>query len=245
MVETTTSTMTISSWGKSTVHGLGFGKSERLRLDSTQGAATANVPSYNEIGLGQRDQRVPLWRGTTTPTEQAQAIHTLLECYDNLQDLKQYATDYQWTTLRQAFHDTDLWTRQLETAAAVLRPVDPAVGFNWASCAWRHCGALADIQESIDELDALAGVLEPFEALFCLDIVERGIRDILTEAPWQSLPVASADVEAWRTMPPYQAHRVFSPPNDPDNPTESLEAEEAWKIDEEYIKALQDLRIDE
>ena len=47
------------------------------------------------------------------------------------------------------------------------------------SCAWRHCAAFADAQEALDELDSLIGVFEPFECLFCLDIVERSFRDIL------------------------------------------------------------------
>lgn len=38
----------------------------------------------------------------------------------------------------------------------------------WKSCAWRHCGALADAQEAIDELDHHVGMLEPYECLFCL-----------------------------------------------------------------------------
>ena len=203
---------------------------------------SSNPPSYNEIMLSHRESRVPSWHAEASPEEQAQAIHTLLECYKSIQSLKQQALDYQWTSFRQGLRD-DPWTR-LERAAAALRPVDPAVGFDWASCAWRHCGALADVQEAMDELDFLAGVLEPFEALFCLDIVERAVRDMLTEAPWATVPAASTDVEFWKSIPPYQPHRVFSPPNDPENPEESLEAEEAWRLDEEYMKTLQVLRIE-
>ena len=55
--------------------------------------------------------------------------------------------------------------------------------FPYFSCAWRHCGALADAEESLAELYNLIGVLEPFECQFCLDIVERSIRDILAVAP--------------------------------------------------------------
>ena len=40
------------------------------------------------------------------------------------------------------------------------------IGFSWGSCAWRHCGALADAQEAIDQLDHQVGMLEPFECLF-------------------------------------------------------------------------------
>eukprot|EP00977_Amphora_coffeiformis_P030304 scaffold46099_cov191-Amphora_coffeaeformis.AAC.2 len=191
--------------------------------------------------LTHRQERVPGWQETASTTQKSQAIHTVLECYNDLENLKQQTRDYQWTSLRQSLQQ-EPWT-QLGTAAAVLRPVDSAVGFDWASCAWRHCGALADIQEAVDELDALVGVLEPFEALFCLDIVERSVRDMLTEAPWSvAMP---DDLRAWQAAPPYQPHRVFDPPNDPENTLESQEADEAWRLDDEYVKALQEFRIDE
>ena len=51
--------------------------------------------------------------------------------------------------------------------------------FVCSSCAWRHCGAQADAQEALAELYNLLGVLEPFECLFCLDIVERSLHDVL------------------------------------------------------------------
>jgi hypothetical protein len=36
------------------------------------------------------------------------------------------------------------------------------IGFDWGSCAWKNqCGAIADIQESYDEIDSLIGLLEP------------------------------------------------------------------------------------
>lgn len=55
----------------------------------------------------------------------------------------------------------------------------PFNSFLLHSCAWRHCGAFADAQEALDELESLVGVFEPFECLFCLDVVERSFRDML------------------------------------------------------------------
>lgn len=204
---------------------------------------SASLPSYNEVMLRHRQERIQQWHAgaQASDSQKAQAIHLLVECYQNLGTLRQYANDYQWTNLRSALRE-EPWAAKLESAASSLRSVDQAVGFDWASCAWRHCGALADIQEALDELDALVGVLEPFEALFCLDIVERAVRDMLTEAPWAvAFP---ADQMVYASLPPYQAHRVFEAPNDPANPDVS-EAEESWRLDEEYIKALQDLRIED
>lgn len=237
------------------MRGLGFGRNERLQLipDDDDDDETAHILSYNEVMLWHRQVRVPEWRedfATASTTQrqqrqqqQAQAMHVLLECYQRLATLRQYATEYQWTSLRDALHK-EPWSTQLESAASTLRSVDPAVGFSWGSCAWRHCGALADLQEAVDELDALAGVLEPFEALFCLDIVERAVREMLAEAPW-AVVAFPADQDVYASLPPYVAHRTFAPPNDPANPDVSVEAEEAWRLDEEYVKALQELRIDD
>jgi len=33
------------------------------------------------------------------------------------------------------------------------------IGFDWGSCAWRHCGATADAQEAIAELERDFGML--------------------------------------------------------------------------------------
>lgn len=41
------------------------------------------------------------------------------------------------------------------------------------SCAWRHCGALADAQEAFSELYNGLGLLEPYECLFVLDVIGK------------------------------------------------------------------------
>ena len=57
------------------------------------------------------------------------------------------------------------------------------IGFNWGSCAYRHCGALADAQEAIAELSNSLGLYEPFECLFTIDVIERSVRDIYAVIP--------------------------------------------------------------
>jgi len=42
------------------------------------------------------------------------------------------------------------------------------IGFDWGSCAWRHCGARADAQEAVAELYSNVGMLEPFECRFII-----------------------------------------------------------------------------
>ena len=65
------------------------------------------------------------------------------------------------------------------------------IGFHWGSCAWRHCVAQADAEETILELNNSVGLFEPFECLFSLDIIERALRDILTVVPSQYHPLES------------------------------------------------------
>jgi hypothetical protein len=206
------------SWGQATVHGL---------------TGSEKIPSK----VWRRPQTVP----DSTIIEQQTAIHTLIDCVQTLPGLRSAASDYQWKSVYEVLH-TSPWT-DLEDAAIVLRPVDEAVGFGWTACAWRHCGALADWQEALAELDTLSGVLEPFEALFCLDIMERSVRDMLAEAPWAIATVT--DRQVWQHLPAYEPHRTFEPPNDPDHPMDLQEAEEAWRLDEDYLKALQELRVDD
>ena len=110
-------------------------------------------------------------------------------CSDALQYLdtcKQQANDYDWDLLTESIRNPILHS-EMEDACNLLKRANEflsveardEVGFDWGSCAWRHCGAFADAQEALDELDSLIGVFEPFECLFCLDVVERSFRDIL------------------------------------------------------------------
>ena len=235
----TTSLQKSNAWGASTVRGLAFGKTQRLNLVERDELVDL-VPSYNEIGLKHRQERVPRWKRNSLVAEPAaigQAAHTLLDCLETIQNLQDATADYQWETVRRQLRAFPL--SQLEPAASTLRSVidrrgEPGVvGFDWGSCAWRHCGALADAQEAIDEVEHLMGVLEPFEAIFCLDIVERSLRDILTLVPWDQ--VNRDDAERWKSWPAYI-------------PRTSQNSEDdggmGSRIDDEYFRALQDFRID-
>lgn len=199
------------------------------------------ILSYNEVMLKHRQERVVRWRGETSDMEQKQAIHTVLECLKCVSRLQALAEDYQWDMIRSELLSEPL--TQLEPAASFLRrkidePLirqsgEGVVGFDWGSCAWRHCGALADAEEALDELQYMLGVLEPFEAIFCLDIVERSLRDILLVVPWDE--AHAEDAASWRDYPTYQSKTTF----------DAEDAEEAdSKIDEAYVKALQEFRVD-
>jgi len=260
-----------TKWGASTIHGLAFGRAERRILENSDDRYNYNnplattLPSYNEIMERHRTVTVPQWRQqkqqqqqatatttTTTTMDVSSAIHTVVASLQQVWALQTSAEDYQWeTTIRPQLRAPPL--QDLPAAGAVLRATtnrynsnDPdginlVVGFEWGSCAWRHCGAVADAQEAIDELDQLLGVLEPYEAVFCLDIVERSLRDILAVLPWDR--ASERDLEFYQKLPPYQG-RVSVNQNDDENNNGGGEDEILSRIDDAYFRALQELRID-
>ncbi|KAL7538277.1 hypothetical protein ACHAXR_008431 [Thalassiosira sp. AJA248-18] len=104
------------------------------------------------------------------------------------------------------------------------------IGFDWGSCAWRHCGAKADAQEAIAELYSSVGMLEPFECRFVIDIVERSIRDVLTIVPDDLMPHQNGSPLQVKPYVPY----VSQTGND----------EEGMGIDFDYTQALSEVRVD-
>jgi len=174
-------------WGDSTVRGMAFGRAQRIRLDDAEPQDSQSIPSYNEVMLEHRTERVPSWQnGAMTEGRVRESVATVQKTVTYLQECKQLARDYDWDGLTLAIRKPTLH-KEIQAACNNLKHADgylspearDEIGFEWASCAWRHCGALADAQEAIDELDHLIGILEPFECLFCLDIVERSLYDIL------------------------------------------------------------------
>jgi hypothetical protein len=167
------------------------------------------IRSYNEIMEDHRNQNVPRWRsqykeevGTNnSPYDDPETIvKAVTVIYRGIQvldkELKPAAQDYDWEGLKEGL-SSSLWRHDLEVACSTLlyaklrHETDTTskaarreeIGLDWGSCAWRHCGALADIQEVVAELYNSVGMLEPYECLFCLDIAERGLRDILAVVP--------------------------------------------------------------
>jgi hypothetical protein len=97
---------------------------------------------------------------------------------------------------------------------------------------------LADAQEALDELDHLLGVLEPNEAIFCLDVVERSLREMLEQVLVEARP---EDVRFWKALPDYQA-------------LPSLQSSQGYSgavgegspelVDDAYLQAIQELRVE-
>jgi hypothetical protein len=179
--------------GASTVRGLAFGATERgaLPLD-LESDILHPMPSYNEVMLQHRTQRVPMWnqfvkqaRSSSSKTTSAlpkiaqqdvqHAVQTIQRALILLGECKDLAKNYAWEDLAQNLR-SPLLRSELDQSASLLKQATEflstearnEVGFDWGSCAWRHCGALADAQEALDELDHHVGMLEPFECAFVL-----------------------------------------------------------------------------
>jgi len=156
-----------------------------------------NVPSYNEIMLQHRTKTVPLWKERETITSQnvADAVESIVRALEIVQQLKIDSVDYEWDQMLLTLRDPALTTDLQYGCSTLQRATDylsmdvrREVGFDWGSCAWRHCGAQADAQESLAELYNSIGLFEPFECQFVLDIVERSLRDMLAVMPPKFMP---------------------------------------------------------
>jgi hypothetical protein len=180
-------------WGTSTIKGMAFGRTERQAFSEVadlESESYQTLPSYNEVMLQHRVGRIAQWdRGRSaepTNTDVKASVRTIQMAMVQLLKCKELATNYDFDALKASIREP-IFRSDFEGACYVLKRADKflsqdirnEIGFDWGSCAWRHCGALADAQEALDELDHLIGILEPYECLFCLDIVERSLRDIL------------------------------------------------------------------
>jgi hypothetical protein len=229
----------LGRWGTSTVRGMAFGRRERLALSAggvdLEAGALGTLPSYNEVMLRHRVDRVAAkWRGgEISRNDVTESVRTLQRALLRLQDCKRLANNYDYEGLRASLAEP-LFRSDLEGACYVLKRADGflsrevrnEIGFDWGSCAWRHCGALADAQEALDELDHLLGVLEPFECLFCLDVVERSVRDILA--------LTKEYQDATLPRPEYQP---INRANDVTSGVEQLD-----RMDDDYLNTLSFLR---
>lgn len=237
-------------------------------------------PSYNDIMLEHRSERVPRWNsldqevvGATevgsSKEQLQQAVLQLYHSLDELNELKLMSDDYMWDEMKERLNPPSSITQQtttttststtsskneyslpiaLEYSMDILKsaPVQSnganngngggeqrmseLIGFDWGSCAWRHCGAKADAQEALAELQTDVGMLEPFECRFIIDIVERSIRDVLAVVPEDLKPYQNGAVVQVR---PYEAY-IPKAGND----------EEGMGIDYEYSQALSKMRVD-
>ncbi|KAL7520567.1 hypothetical protein ACHAWX_005698 [Stephanocyclus meneghinianus] len=275
-------------------------------------------PSYNEIMLQHRTERVTRWTAShkshkrspylfhtntyidaisATDTtnelpdkEQLQrAVLNLYQSLDDLEELKIMADDYRWDEIKDMLTPVAMNHRgssiryALEYSLDVIKYSsidDPSsmsfrtinyqqddlptiIGFDWGSCAWRHCGAKADAQEALAELYSNVGMLEPFECRFVIGKCRQiSWIDTIGSAP-TLLPfilsfynctfvhvdiierslrdVISAVPDEFR--PHKNGVQIQVKPYTPYE-SQADKAAEGIGLDYEYVQALSDLRVD-
>lgn len=240
--------------------GMGANQLDRTHIRAMRGENTAftvadedniTIPSYNELMEQHRKHNVLRWRkqyqekkkivaalpSSIEEEEVRNSAHVIYLCLTTIvRDLKPAAQDYNWEKVK-SYLTSNLFRIDLEMASSTLfySPYvnsQEEIGHDWGSCAWRHtCGALADIQEALAELNNSLGMLEPNECIFCLDIAERGLRSIIDTIPMIYRP----ELE----VPPYVPY-VSSNTIDFTGDVEAVGSEN--KFDQEFLRVLNELR---
>jgi len=181
----------------SATRGMGFGLSDRIALSKS--FPSTSVLSYNEVMLKHRFETVPRWKKLELGYEGSEgeiknSVENLYKGIFSVLKLKSMAKEYQWNEMK-ILLDSSLLRDDIERSCSLIRSTlldqdsRMEIGFDWGSCAWRHCGALADAQEAISFLSNSIGLLEPSECLFCLDIIERSLRDVVAVVPFKYYPL--------------------------------------------------------
>eukprot|EP00571_Detonula_confervacea_P007824 CAMPEP_0172326934 /NCGR_PEP_ID=MMETSP1058-20130122/58052_1 /TAXON_ID=83371 /ORGANISM="Detonula confervacea, Strain CCMP 353" /LENGTH=412 /DNA_ID=CAMNT_0013043841 /DNA_START=167 /DNA_END=1405 /DNA_ORIENTATION=- len=286
--------------------GMGWGPSNRGIQSNTKndiifeewyGTSATTLqwkPSYNEIMLEHRSERIPRWNeldgqssikaksmmGILSNTkdnvlaskeELQYAVLQLYQSLDELDELKLMADDYMWDDMRallnpslsvEAKHkhslqhateysmdilrstpsyyastplskyDSSSKINQNNSPNSYMRELPDLIGFDWGSCALRHCGAKADAQEAVAELYNNVGLFEPFECRFIIDIIERSIRDVLAVVPDDLKPHHNGVLMQVKTYERYV-------PQGGNN-----EGDEDLSLDNAYTQALSAVRVD-
>lgn len=219
-----------------------------------------NLKSYNEVMLEHRTKRIPSWKNNLnisnnddstknyvmTRSEFDQAIEAIIQSLETIEILKSNAQNYEWEDMLTTLRGPTL-TSNLQTACSTLQrartflslEAREEIGFDWGSCAWRHCGAQADAQEALAQLYNSVGLFEPYECLFALDIVERSLRDVLMVIPADLKPVTETGTSAIiGRVGEYQVYKVYPPEIDSQGELWVGEDDEYDAIDKDYLDAL-------
>jgi hypothetical protein len=123
----------------STVRGMAFGLRERQLLQADiEPEQLQSIPSYNEIMLKHRTERVPSWGEAITKLDVQRAVRTIQLALQYLDECKNLANDYEWDRLATSIHNP-LLNSQLDEACGILKRADgflptdarTEIGFDW------------------------------------------------------------------------------------------------------------------
>jgi len=167
------------------------------RYDWDSNEYTVGVRSYNEVMEGYRAQTGFTYgnraKGVLKEThasseyETRQAARKLSLVLRHLDAIDAAADNYDLALLTTLLRSPLIKTTLPSSLEALrLSPLLPdtrhdVIGHAWGSCAWRHCGARADVEEALAEIRV--GLLEPEEVRFCTGIVRRAVEEVLAEVP--------------------------------------------------------------
>lgn len=131
---------------ESTVRGLAFGNGERQRLQlDIEPEQLLSIPSYNEVMLKHRTQRVPSWEGRVVSRQDIQnAVRTIQLALLFLDECKTLANEYEWDSLA-TYIQKPILHSDMEQACGILKRADgflsvearDEVGFDWGR--WVQC----------------------------------------------------------------------------------------------------------
>jgi len=138
-------------------------------MESVEPESTlSNIRSYNEVMLDHRTRRVTKWKNQEQITRQdvEQSVRRIQLALIHILQCEQFVNEYNWEEVTKSLRDPILQVDFDEACDILNRATEylpfearSEVGFDFGSCAWRHCGAFADVREAIDELDHLVGIL--------------------------------------------------------------------------------------
>jgi hypothetical protein len=183
---------------------------------------------------------VPSWKQDIINEEDViDAVECIVRALETINQLKADSAEYEWEQMLNTLQEPVLTTELQDSCSLLQRAKDflsteirQEIGFDWGSCAWRHCGAQADAQESLAELYNSIGMFEPFECLFTLDIVERSLRDIMTIIPTEYKPDNKILTKRIGNYIPYESKNVGG-----DEDGDGMDS-----IDADYLEALATLK---
>jgi hypothetical protein len=128
----------------STVRGLAFGELERQKsnqLNEFESEQMQAIPSYNEVMLQHRTERVAVWNEKTAVTklDVQQSVRTIQRSLLLLEECKALANDYEWESLLNKISQSPLFHSELEQACNTLQRATgflspearAEVGFDW------------------------------------------------------------------------------------------------------------------
>ena len=169
------------------VGGMGSGRSARVARYLEDGdEAALGIKSYNEVMSEYRDEELPalqeLYKHPPSKSEVRSAGLALSsKVLPALSSLDVACSLSDWDKAEAILRSPALSKVLPAAMNTARRGHEATVGMSWGACGGRHCGAFADVEESLGELRARMGLFEEEEARFCIAIARRAVEEVVDE----------------------------------------------------------------